>query len=904
MATIAGQRTEFSSGGQAVTVWIDGQAVSVPAGSTALDALRVSGLEVPTVCHDPRLKPSGACRLCLVRVKGQNRPATSCALPVSEGMELEVDTPELQAMRKGELQMLAHGYPRPYIEEFPEKPFHRHLREHGLDGFADGVSDPNQTDATNPYFRFDPSACIECYRCVRICDELQGSNVWQILDRGTGVRVAPDAARFGDSTCRSCGACVDACPTAALVDKTRIESGPAQSWTRTTCPYCGVGCELNVGVREHRVMQVLPVLDAPVNKGHLCVKGRYAIAYVHAPDRITRPMIRRDGSFVEVAWDEAVRFVAEGFGKILAEHGPGAAGVLGSARAPNEDNYLAQKFARLVLGTHNVDCCARVCHAPTAAAMKAVFGTGAATNSFDDIERARTILVVGSNATECHPIVGERILQARRRGATLIVIDPRKTDLAREAHVHLPLRPGLNVPLLHSIAAALIDEDLIDREFIAGRVLEFEAFADFVGAFAPEKVAAQVGVDAVLIRRAARLYACGKPSMCFHGLGMTEHLQGTEGVMALCNLALLTGNLGIEGSGINPLRGQNNVQGSAHMGCEPNHLAGYVPIENGREKAEGLWGEPIPTVAGLTLMQMIDAADAGSFKGLWAIGYDVLDTNANAAATRRAMARMDLVVVQDLFLNETAKAFGHVFLPACSSFERDGTFMNAERRVQRVRAAIPSVGEAKADWEIIQLVAAAMGHPQGFQFESAAEIWDEVRKIWAPGGGMAYSRLEKGGLQWPCPEESHPGTTILHQTAFPMGPKATLQRIEYTPTSEQTDDAFPILLHTGRSLYHFNAGTMTMRTKNAEIRPTDRLDLHPSEFDAGGFIEGEIVKLKSRHGEAQLPVHRCHDLQPGQAFATFHDPHVFLNLATSPVRDRIVGAPEYKVCAIRVEKPA
>jgi len=883
-------------------VVIDGRAFDVPPGSTALDALCAAGLEVPTACHDPRLKPSGACRLCLVRVKGQNRPATSCALPVFEGMELEVDTPELQEMRRGELKLLAHRYPKGLIESFPEKPFHRQLVKEGLDSTVDGATNPSEIDATNPYFRFDPSACIECYRCVRICDELQGSNVWQILDRGTGVRVAPDAERFGDSTCRSCGACVDACPTAALVDKTRIESGPAETWTRTTCPYCGVGCELNVGARGGRLVQVLPVIDAPVNKGHLCVKGRYAFTYVDAPDRVTQPLIRKNGTFVEVAWDEAVAFVAEGFQKILADRGPGAVGVLGSARAPNEDNYLAQKFARTVLGTHNVDCCARVCHAPTAAAMKAVFGTGAATNSFDDIERATTILVVGSNATECHPIVGERILQARRRGAILIVIDPRKTDLAREAHVHLPLRPGLNVPLLHSIAASMIDEDLIDREFIAGRVLEFEAFADFVEAFAPEKVAAQVGVDAVLIRRAARLYAAGKPSMCFHGLGMTEHLQGTEGVMALCNLALLTGNLGIEGSGINPLRGQNNVQGSAHMGCEPNHLAGYVPIAAGREKAERLWGQPIPDQSGLTLMQMIDAAAAGQFKGLWAIGYDVLDTNANASATRHAMSQMDFVVVQDLFLNETAKEFGHVFLPACSSFEREGTFMNAERRVQRVRAAIPPVGEAKADWEIIQLVAAAMGHPQGFTFASAEEIWNEVRQIWAPGGGMAYARLEEGGLQWPCPDEDHPGTTVLHEKAFPMGPKATLQRIEFTPTEEQIDDEFPILLHTGRSLYHFNAGTMTMRTKNAEIRPTDRLDLHPVEFDAGGFGEGDRVRMRSRYGEAILPVHRCHDVLPGQAFATFHDPTVFLNLATSPVRDRVVGAPEYKVCAICVEK--
>lgn len=887
---------------ESLAVSIDGHPIAMPAGSTALDALRAAGLEVPTVCHDPRLKPSGACRVCLIKVKGQNRPATSCALPLADGMEIEVDTPELREMRRGELELLSQSYPKELIAGLPEKPFHRLLEQEGLHETANGRSDPKTIDDSNPYFRFDPSACIECYRCVRICDEVQGSNVWQILDRGMGVRVAPDADRLSDSTCLSCGACSDTCPTGALVDKTRAERGAATKWTRTTCPYCGVGCELNVGTREQHIVQVLPVLDAPVNKGHLCVKGRYAHAFVHAPDRITEPMIRRTGEFMPVSWDEAIQFVADGFRKTVAKHGPKAVGVLGSARAPNEDNYMAQKFARVVLGTNNVDCCARVCHAPTAAAMKRVLGTGAATNSFDDIELARTILVAGSNSTECHPIVGERIIQAKRRGAKLIVIDPRRTDLARIADVHLQLHPGTNIPLLHSIGSAIVEEGLADQDFVSGRVDEFEEYVEFIRAYSPEAVATTTGVKAEDVRQAARIYAQAKPSMCFHGLGMTEHFQGTEGVMALVSLALLTGNIGKAGSGINPLRGQNNVQGSAHMGCEPKHLAGYAPIEDARERVESLLGLRLPSETGLTLMEMIDAAGEGRFKALWAIGYDVFFTNANAAATREAMARMDLVIVQDLFLTETAREFAHVFLPACSSFERDGTFMNAERRVQRVRAAMSPVGNARPDWIIIQSVAAALGHTKGFQFDSVEEVWEEVRQVWKPGAGMSYSRLEAEGLQWPCPSEDHPGSTILHQDAFPMGPKTKMPRIEFIPTAETVDSEFPFLLHTGRSLFHFNAGTMTMRTANADLRPTDRLDVHPKDFSALELSEGESVQLASRYGTTRITVHRSHDVRLGEVFATFHDPRTFVNLVTSPVRDRIVGAPEYKVCAIRIEK--
>jgi len=795
----------------------------------------------------------------------------------------------------------------------PEKPLHRWLTDFGI--AAKGNGKAREIDATNPYFQFDPAACIECYRCVRICDEVQGSFVWEIAGRGQQTRVRAHAPTLAESDCKSCGACIDACPSGALIDKTRLEFGLADRWTRTTCPYCGVGCELSVGTKNGQIVQVKPVLDAPVNKGHLCVKGRYAHQYVHARDRVTTPLIRRNGVLEPATWVEAIAAVATGFQKALDATGPGSVGVgpgsvgvLGSARAPNEDNYLAQKFARVVLGTNNVDCCARVCHGPTAAAMKKMLGTGAATNSYNDIELAKTVLVIGCNPTENHPIVGERIKQAVLAGATLIVIDPRRIELAHLATVHVNLRPGTNVPVLNAIAHVILQEGhvilqegLADEAWLASRVDDVDAFRAFAHDWTPERAADLAGVDPETIRTAARLYATGKPSIAFHGLGMTEHLQGSEGVMALVNLALLTGNMGKPGCGINPLRGQNNVQGSAHMGCEPSNLTGFVSIADGREQFGQVWGATIPEDPGMHLMQMLAAAAEGRLKALWAIGYDVYFTSADAAQSQAGLEAMDLVVVQDLFLNETAKRFAHVFLPASSSFERDGTFMNAERRVQRVRKAIEPIGESKPDWVIIQEVAQAMGHRRGFEFESTAAIWEEVRKVWKPGAGMSYARLEQGGLQWPCPTEDHPGTTMLHGERFPVGERAALQRIDYVPSPEITSDDFPFLMNSGRTLYQFNAGTMTERTKNHLLRATDTLDMHPDDAARLGLAEGQRVRVVSHYGSAELPLRLDRAVRRGEVFATFHSKEVFLNRVTSRVRDRLTGAPEFKLTAVRIE---
>ena len=883
---------------------INGETRMFPVGLTILQAARECGYDIPTLCDDQRLAPVGACRMCLVDVQGFNREIASCATPLADGMEIETHSRRLESARRWNLQMLARNYPAAAFEEFPEKHFHQLATQYDLTT-ADFAQNANgkHIDDSHVYIRWDSSRCIDCFNCVRICDEVQGQFVWQVAGRGEDAAIVPDNfGPFAESSCVSCGACSDACPTGALEDKSIIDLGIPEKWTRTTCPYCGTGCEMAVGTRGDQVVQVKPINDAPVSYGHLCVKGRYAFGFVDAPDRVKEPMIRENGNWRVVSWEEAIEYTAARLGQLVADHGPDSVAMLGSARATNEENYVAQKFARIALGTNNVDCCARVCHTPTAAAMKMMLGTGAATNSFDDIERARTIMVCGANPTENHPIPGARIKQAVRNGARLILIDPRKTELRRYADVHLQLKAGTNIPLFNALAHAIIDEGLADADFVHERVDEFEEFKAFVAGYAPEAVAEECGVEAGDIRRAARLYAAAKPAMCFHGLGMTEHLQGTEGVMTIVNLALLTGNIGKPGTGINPLRGQNNVQGSAHMGCDPGILTGSIAVDEGRPLFESVWNAPVPETKGLNQLQMMDAARSGKLKALWAIGYDVFLSNANANETAKSFEGLEFCVIQDLFLNETAGKFADVFLPAVSSFEKDGTFMNAERRVQRIRKSVEPRGNGRTDWQIVCEVAAAMGKGEHFAFRSAEDIWEEIRAVWPAGRGISYPRIEHHGLQWPCPDEEHPGETVLHGDSFSIGKKASLRRIKYRPSPERVSGEFPFLLTTGRTLYHFNAGTMTMRTPNADLRPTDELMISPVDAGNLGIDDGEAVLMKSHYGQAELPVRITGKVKPGELFATFHDPRVFLNYATGQVRDRFTLAPEFKVTAVRIEK--
>jgi formate dehydrogenase major subunit len=883
---------------------INGRAFHFEDGISILKACRSIGLDIPTLCHDPRLKPIGSCRMCLVEVAGRLHPVTSCNTPLADGMSIYTHSSALEDERAMLLRMLAQDRPADAFANFPDKEFYRRATQYGLSqNDFNGNHEPDLIDNSHPYIHVDMSQCILCYRCVRICDEVQGQFVWQVLNKGHDTRIVPDSrSTLSESSCVSCGACVDTCPTGALEDKSILERGFATKWTATTCPYCGTGCEMKVGTKGNQLIAIKPILDAPVNKGHLCAKGRYAFDFASAPDRIIEPMIRKEGDWQRVSWDEAIAFTANKLQRIAAESGPDSIAVLGSARGTNEENYLAQKFARVVIGTNNVDCCARVCHAPTARAMKMMLGTGAATNSYDDIEQAQTILLCGTNTTENHPIVGARIKQAVLAGANLIVIDPRRIELARYAKVHLQCRPGTDIPLLNAIAHVIVQEHLIDSDFIAKRVSEWEQFCAFVSEFSPERVETICGVKPDLICQAARLYARNRPSMSFHGIGVTEHEHGTEAVMCLVNLALLTGNIGKPGTGINPLRGQNNVQGSAHMGCDPELLTGSVPLNIGKELFERVWHASLPETRGLNLLEMMDAAAAGKLKALWAIGYDVALTNANASATERALHSLDLVIVQDLFLNETAREFGSVFFPACSSFERDGTFMSAERRIQRIRKAIEPVGNSKPDWEIICAIARAMGKRSSFEYKSAEEIWEEIRSVWPEGQGITYQRLEEHGLQWPCPALNHPGTRWLRTETFPVGKKAGLRRIAYHPSREVTSAEYPFLLMSGRSLYQFNAGTMTMRTKNNQLQPEDVLQISVEDAEGLNLRSGARVRVRSRYGEAVMPVKTSSEVKPGELFATFHTAEVFLNRVTSPHRDEWAKTPAYKVTAVLLQK--
>ena len=880
-------------------VTINDRAYELPPGLMLLQAFGRLGIDVPHLCHDDRIEPTGSCRMCVVHVDGETRPVAACTTPVRDGMTVRTDTAQLQDLRRTLLGLMAEHYPADSVEREPDAPFHRYLNDYGVTP-TNRLCETAWRDDTHPYIGVDMNRCIYCYRCVRICDELQGQFVWKAWERGDATRIyVATGSSLMTSECTSCGACADTCPSGALLDKQPQRLGAAQKWTTTTCVYCAVGCQMEVGSRGDRIVAVRPAYGA-VNRGHLCVKGRYAFEFTAAKVRVTQPMLRRNGEWEQVGWDEALDYTADRLREIIERDGADAVGLLGSARATNEENYLMQKLARLAVGTNNVDCCARVCHTPSAAALKHMLGTGAATNSFDDIERAATIMICGANPAENHPIVGARIKQAVLRGATLIVIDPRRTELAEYADVHLAPLPGRNIPLFNAMACAILEEGLADTAFMTERVDGLGAYREHVRQFSPETVAPECGVPAEAIRAAARLYAGNKPAMCFHGLGVTEHTQGTEGVMTLINLALLTGNIGKPGSGINPLRGQNNVQGAAHMGCEPGTLTGGQSLAQARERFQQLWGGHIPERRGLSLPGMIDAAAAGRLKALWAFGYDIYQTLPAATVTAQSLGKLELLIVQDLFLNKTAEAFGTVFLPAASVFERDGTFMNSDRRVQHIRQVVPPPDQAKSDAWILCEIGRRLGNPGQFAFADAEAIWNEIRTVWPAGAGLSYQRLERESLHWPCPTETHPGTPVLHEGSFAAGPRAELAIIPYIRTAETTDRRYPFLLTTGRSLYHFNAGTMTGRTPNVELHAADHLEMTAEDAAALGLNEGARAVVTSRYGTTVLPVRISDQLMRGTLFTTFHDPVLFVNRITSPLRDRYVETPEYKVTAVAV----
>ncbi|WP_294133468.1 formate dehydrogenase subunit alpha [Sphingobium sp.] len=901
--------------GKSVTLTIDGQAVTLPEGTSIMRAASLLGGSIPKLCATDSVESFGSCRLCLVEVEGRNGYPASCTTPVAEGMVVHTQTDRLKKLRRGVMELYISDHPLDCLTcgangdcELQDQAGAVGLRDvrYGYDG---ATNMGQAKDQSNPYFDFDPSKCIVCSRCVRACDEVQGTFALTIEGMGFDSKVsASQGEGFLGSECVSCGACVQACPTASLIEKKVVEVGTPDRAVVTTCAYCGVGCTFRAEMRGEELVRMVPWKDGKANRGHSCVKGRFAWGYAQHQDRILNPMIRAsvDQPWREVSWDEAIDYTASEFRRIQAKYGTRSIGGITSSRCTNEETFLVQKLIRQGFGNNNVDTCARVCHSPTGYGLSQTFGTSAGTQDFDSVMQADVILVIGANPTDGHPVFASRMKRRLRQGAKLIVMDPRRTDLVKSPHVeadhHLPLRPGTNVAMLTAMAHVIVTEKLYDEAFIRERCDwdEFADWADFVSqpARSPEAIEPLTGVKADEVRAAARLYATGGNGAIYYGLGVTEHSQGSSTVMAIANLAMATGNVGREGVGVNPLRGQNNVQGACDMGSFPHEFSGYRHVSDvaTRSLFEQAWGVSLDGEPGLRIPNMLDAATDGTFKGLFVQGEDILQSDPNTHHVAAGLAAMECVVVQDLFLNETAN-YAHIFLPGSTFLEKDGTFTNAERRIQRVRKVMAPLN-GYADWEIVQLVANAMG--LNWTYDHPSQIMDEIAALTPTFAGVHYDRLEaEGSLQWPANDAAPDGTPTMHMGGFVRG-KGKFVVTDYVPTDEKTGPRFPLLLTTGRILSHYNVGAQTRRTANTAWHPEDRLEIHPSDAENRGIKEGDWVALKSRAGETTLRAQVTERVAPGVVYTTFHHPETQANVITTDYSDWATNCPEYKVTAVQV----
>ncbi len=909
-----------------VTLIIDGAEVTVPEGTSLMRASAEAGIAVPKLCATDSLEPFGSCRLCLVEVEGRNGTPASCTTPVAEGLVVHTQTKRLKDIRRGVMELYISDHPLDCLTcaangdcELQDMAGSVGLRDvrYGYEGDnhlvaeKHGIANPAfmEIDQSNPYFDYDPAKCIVCSRCVRACDEVQGTLALTISGRGFDSRVSPGMMEdFFSSECVSCGACVQACPTATLTEKTVIDIGQPEHSVVTTCAYCGVGCSFKAEMRGEEVVRMVPYKDGKANHGHSCVKGRFAWGYTTHQDRILSPMIRENISdpWREVSWEEALSHTASEFARIQQKYGKGAVGGITSSRCTNEETFLVQKLVRAGFGNNNVDTCARVCHSPTGYGLKTTFGTSAGTQDFDSVEQADVILIIGANPTDGHPVFASRMKKRLRQGAKLIVVDPRRIDMVRTPHVeaahHLPLRPGTNVAVLTAMAHVIVTESLFDEAFIRERCdwSEFEDWAAFVAddRHSPEEVEKLSGVPAETLRQAARLYATGGNAAIYYGLGVTEHSQGSTTVIAIANLAMATGNLGRPGVGVNPLRGQNNVQGACDMGSFPHELPGYRHISEAasRDIFEKLWGVKLDDEPGLRIPNMLDAAVAGTFKALYIQGEDILQSDPDTKHVSAGLAAMECVVIHDLFLNETAN-YGHVFLPGSTFLEKDGTFTNAERRINRVRKVMtPKNGYA--DWEVTQQLARAMG--LDWHYTHPSQIMDEIAATTPSFAGVSYDVLEReGSVQWPCNEKTPFGTPVMHMDGFVRG-KGKFVRTEYVATDEKTGPRFPLLLTTGRILSQYNVGAQTRRTENSRWHEEDRLEIHPHDAEQRGVLEGDWVRIASRAGETSLRALITDRVAPGVVYTTFHHPDSQANVVTTDYSDWATNCPEFKVTAVQV----
>ncbi|MFC4059256.1 formate dehydrogenase subunit alpha [Planomonospora corallina] len=882
---------------------VDGVAVRVAAGGTLLDAVRAAGAGLPALCHDDRLTPAGSCRTCLVEADG--KVVAACVTPAADGVRITTGAAGLRELRREAVELIVSVLPPRALDGGAHgSELARTCHALGVGPQTARGAGGRGRDDSHPYVRLDRDLCIACGRCVRMCAEVQGTFALTLTGRGADTVVAPGTGgAWIDSDCVACGGCVDTCPTGALSEP-GLPPGPRPpvTTTRTTCGYCGVGCALDVLTEGEDVVAVLPARDGPVNRGHACVKGRFAHAFRTSPERLTRPLLRRDGRLEPVSWDEALGHVARGLRAALAAGGPGAVAAISSARATNEENYLVQKFMRTVIGSNSVDNCSRLCHSPSAAGLTAAFGLAGGTDSFDDVERADCLLVAGANPADAHPVVGARLLRRVLGGARLVVADPRAVGLARHADVHLRPRPGTNVALFHGLAHVLLAEGLTDEGFLRERATGLPELAVLLAGYPPDRVEAITGVPAADVVAAARLYGrAGRPAILY-GLGVTEHLHGTDGVRALANLAILRGAVGTgRGYGVNPLRGQNNVQGASDMGALPDLLPGYQKVTDpaARERAARVWGSEVPREPGLRIPEMFAAARSGALRALWIVGEDVCATDPDATRVAQALEACPLVVCHELFLSETARR-ADVVLPAASWLEKDGTFVNFDRRFQRVRPALDPPGEARADFAIVHALAGALGADLGCPTPAAALA--ECARVAPLFAGVSHERLDReGALHWPVPDPDGPGQARLYTERFATaGGRARLAARPYLPPGEEPDGDYPLVLVTGRRWAHYNSGGMTRRTGNLRLDGTDRLDLHPADAARYGLRDGDPVTVESRHGRARLVAHVGDETAPGQLFCAFHFPSSGVNTLTSANADTVTSCPEYKVTAVRL----